>query len=238
MCIRSEAVMAVNCAQTSASPELLKQVFQTIHAESCPGSFNFHMHTVYSDGRLQPEELIEQAIAIGLKGFAITDHHTVGGYQIAQRFLENWQMSNPQRENSAPHFWSGVEINADLLDTEVHILGYAFDPSHPCLQCYLQKRTTSGEDYRAANVIAAIHQAGGLAVLAHPARYKRSHFELIPAAAQLGIDGVETYYAYNNPNPWRPSAIETKQVQQLAATHKLLSSCGTDTHGRSLLRRL
>ena len=229
--------MAVNVAQISASPQRLKQVFQTINAESCPLSFNFHMHTVYSDGRLQPEALIQQAIAIGLKGLAITDHHTIAGYQIAHRWLENWKLSN-RPEIPAPQLWSGVEINALLLGIEVHILGYAFDPAHPCLAPYLQRHAASGEDYQAANVIAAIHQAGGLAVLAHPARYKRSHFDLIPAAAQVGIDGVETYYAYNNPNLWQPSPKETPQVQQLAAIDNLLSTCGTDTHGFSLLQRL
>ena len=58
--------MAVNFAQTSASTQLLKQVFQTIDADSCPWSYNFHMHTVYSEGKLQPEALIEQAVTIGL----------------------------------------------------------------------------------------------------------------------------------------------------------------------------
>jgi len=62
---------------------------------------------------------MQQAIAIGLKGLAITDHHTVGGYQIAQRWLENWKLSNPQLENTSP--LGGVEINAGLLGIEVHI---------------------------------------------------------------------------------------------------------------------
>ncbi len=229
--------MVVNFAPTCASPQRLKQIFHTIDAESCPRSFNFHMHTVHSDGRFQPEELIQQAIAIGLKGLAITDHHTIDGYQIAQRWLENWKLSNPHSENSAPHLWSGVEINAGLLGIEVHILGYAFDPAHPCLAPYLQKQASSGDDYQAASVIAAIHQAGGLAVLAHPARYKRSHFDLVPAAAQLGIDGIETYYSYNNPNSWQPSPIQTQQKQELAATYSLLNTCGTDTHGINLLQR-
>lgn len=231
--------MAVDFARTITPATVqLQRVFQHIDAKSCPLAFNFHMHTVYSDGKLQPSELIEQAIAIGLKGLAITDHHTLAGFQIAQRCLEDWRWRNPGEAFRTPQLWTGVEINAGLLETDVHILGYAFDPAHPCLQPYLQRQTTSGEDYRAANVIAAIHQAGGLAVLAHPARYKRSHFDLIPAAAQLGIDGMETYYAYNNPSPWQPSPKETNQMQQLAATHALLSTCGTDTHGLSLLQRL
>ncbi len=230
--------MVVNFAQSSASPQQLLQVFQTINAESCPRSFNFHMHTVHSDGRLQPEVLIHQAIVIGLKGLAITDHHSISGYQAAQRWLENWKLNNPQIENSAPHLWSGVEINANLLGIEVHILGYAFEPAHSTLAPYIQGKAASGNNYQAANVIAAIQQAGGLAVLAHPARYKRSHFDLIPAAAQMGIDGVEAFYAYNNPNPWEPSPTETQQVQKLAATYSLLNTCGTDTHGFSLLQRL
>jgi predicted metal-dependent phosphoesterase TrpH len=231
--------MAVYFAQTSNSlSQQLQRVFQTIDAESCPLAFNFHMHTVYSDGKLQPEELIEQAIAIGLRGLAITDHHTVGGYRAAQRYLAQWQLHHPDLEACVPQLWSGVEINAGLLDTEVHILAYAFDPQHSRLQPYLQRRAVAGEEYRAANVIGAIHAAGGLAVLAHPARYKRSHFDLIPAASQLGIDGVETYYAYNNPKPWQPSAQETQQVQHLAQSYYLLNTCGTDTHGQSLLQRL
>lgn len=228
--------MVVNFAQTSASTELLKQVFQRIEAQSCPKLFNFHMHTIHSDGRLQPTVLMEQAIAIGLKGLAITDHHCVDGYLAARAWLEDWQRYNP--DSKTPYLWSGAEINANLLDNEVHILAYAFDLEHPSIKPYLQKKAITGEGYEAINVIAAIHEAGGLAVLAHPARYRRSHFELIPAAAESGIDGVETFYAYNNPSPWRPSARESEQVQQLASEYGLYNTCGTDTHGLNLLQRL
>ena len=72
-----EKVMVINFARTCASKMLLKEVFQNLDAQSCPNSYNFHMHTVYSDGKLQPSELMQQAINIGLKGLAITDHHTV-----------------------------------------------------------------------------------------------------------------------------------------------------------------
>ena len=228
--------MAVNLARTTASTELLKQVFQNIDAQSCPRLFNFHMHTVYSDGRLQPSALMEQAIAIGLKGLAITDHHGIMGYQASFAWLEDWKWNHPGA--STPYLWSGVEINASLLDIEVHILAYAFTPEHPSMKPYLQRRTTTGQEYQASNVIAAIHEAGGLAVLAHPARYKRSLFDLIPAASQKGIDGVETFYAYNNPNPWKPSVVESEQVQKLADEYFLFNTCGTDTHGLSLLQRL
>ncbi len=228
--------MTVYLTRTSASKELLEQVFQTVNAQSCPRYFNFHMHTVFSDGRLQPDTLMEQATAIGLKGLAITDHHSIDGYQAAQNWLEDMKWNNP--DANTPHLWSGVEINANVLNIEVHILGYAFDPEEPSIKPYIQRDATTDQEYQAEAVIAAIQDAGGLAVLAHPARYKRSHFDLIPAIAAAGIDGVETFYAYNNPNPWKPSALESKQVQQLASEYGLFNTCGTDTHGLSLLRRL
>lgn len=214
----------------------LKAVLRSLDSESCPHHYNFHMHTLYSDGKLHPEALIEQAITIGLKGLAITDHHTINGYQAAQKWLETYQ--DAEDNQSLPNLWSGVEINAQLLDVEVHILGYCFDPLDEEMQVYFQRTATSGEAYQAAQVISTIQQAGGVAVLAHPARYKRSLFELIPAAAELGIDGIETYYCYSNTDPWRPSPEPTLQVHQLGTTHGLWHTCGTDTHGLNLLRRL
>lgn len=186
---------------------------------------------------------MEQAIAIGLSGLAITDHHSTGGYDRAQRWLSNLRSAwaggagNPASE-SLPQLWAGMEVTADLLDDEVHILCYAFDPAHPDLQIYQQGQSVAGEARQAGRVIAAVHRAGGLAVLAHPARYKRSPQDLIPAAADLGIDGIETYYAYNNPSPWRPSPHQTDEVRQLGDRLGLLHTCGTDTHGLNLLQRL
>jgi len=228
--------MVINFARTTVSKELLKQVFQRIDAQSCPQLFNFHMHTVHSDGKLEPGDLMSQAIAIGLKGLAITDHHSIIGYQTALAWLEDWKWSNPDAH--VPYLWSGAEINANLLDNEVHILAYAFESEHPSMKPYLQKIPSVGKAYQAVNVITAIHEAGGLAVLAHPARYRRSHFDLIPAAAGYGIDGVETFYAYNNPKPWKASEVETEEVQQLAEKFELFNTCGTDTHGVNLLHRL
>lgn len=215
----------------------LKTVFQGIDAGSCPQSFNFHMHTVYSDGQFQPEGLIQQAIALGLKGLAITDHHTVGGSQVARAWLEHWQAQSPT-ECATPAFWTGVEITSELLGTEVHILGYAFDPDHSAIRSYLQGHAPQGAASAAAQVITAIQQAGGLAVLAHPARYRRSPAELIPVLADLGIDGIETYYCYTNPPVWQPSPNQTQGVQELGNHHGLLHTCGTDTHGMNLLQRL
>lgn len=221
----------------TAAAAQVQTVLQGIEADSCPRLYNFHLHTTCSDGKLQPREVMEQAIAIGLRGLAITDHHGVRGYEAACAWLEDYQWRSGGR-SPLPKLWVGTEINADLQGTEVHILAYGFQTSHVAMRPYLVGRPPQGDAHLAPNVIAAIQQAGGLAILAHPARYRRSPQELILAAYRYGIDGVETYYAYGNPNPWQATPEPTQAIASLAAELNLLSSCGTDTHGRSLLSRL
>jgi predicted metal-dependent phosphoesterase TrpH len=197
------------------------------------------MHTNCSDGKLQPEDLMAQAVEIGLQGMAITDHHCVKGYYRAAKWLEAQSLAEPlgTRINSL-QLWTGIEITAYLPPVDVHILGYGFDPLAPSLVPYLTGREPRGVDARAERAIAALHEAGAIVVLAHPARYRRSPEELIPTAVSLGIDGVETYYAYNNPNPWIPSFEQTETVKRLGNSYNLLHTCGTDTHGLNLLQRL
>lgn len=225
-----------NNPQTNLST--LKTVFQNLHEDSCPLHYNFHMHTVYSDGQLLPSEVMQQAVDIGLQGLAITDHNTTGGYRAAKNWLQQHQQNRPAGV-MLPTLWSGIEINAELLGTEVHILGYGFDPDHQAMQPYQQGKVVTGEAYRSQRVVEAIHAAGGLAVLAHPARYRGTSVEaLVPEAFRLGFDGVEAYYAYNNPSPWKPSPKPTRKVKQLTRMYGLLNTCGTDTHGRTILQRL
>jgi predicted metal-dependent phosphoesterase TrpH len=217
----------------------LKSVFQSITPESCPLSYNFHLHTVYSDGQMRPEELVQQAISYGLKGLAITDHHTVAGYRSAQRWLARWSAQDKDTQTQTfPYLWSGVEITTKLLDIEVHLLGYGFDPEHLAIKPYLLGQSPVGDAAKAVQVIRAIQDAGGLAVLAHPVRYKKQPAELISAAVRLGIDGVEAYYSYGNLDPWQPSPTQTQLVFELSQAYGLLKTCGTDSHGLSILKRV
>ncbi|AFZ44455.1 PHP domain protein [Halothece sp. PCC 7418] len=211
----------------------LKAIWETINADSCPHYYNFHLHTICSDGQLDPKALIQQALEINLQGLAITDHHTVKGYRMARQYLESYG-----NFSSFPQLWTGVEITSILMETEVHILGYGFNPEHPTILPYLRGQSPKGVAASAKNVINAIHEADGLVVLAHPERYRRPAKELIPAGVALGIDGVETYYAYKNTIPWRPSAEETMEVKALSQQYDLFNTCGTDTHGLDLLQRV
>ena len=215
----------------------LARIWETLTENSCPSNYNFHLHTNCSDGQLSPESLIEQAISLGLQGLAITDHHCIDGFYCAQQHLADKKF-NSKSSRITLHLWTGIEITSLLNGTSVHILGYGFNPEADTLQQYLTGESPTGKSAQAKNVIQAIHEADGLVVLAHPSRYRRSARELILEAYHLGIDGIETYYAYGNPKPWQPSEQQTLTAKQMARQYNLYTTCGTDTHGSSILIRV
>ena len=163
--------MIVSTATKPSAQDIqaLQEAWSRLDAKSCPYEYNFHMHTICSDGQLTPKQLIQQAVSVGLKGLAITDHHSLEGYKIADKWLQETSLEIPGE--SLPHLWTGIEITSRLLDIEVHILGYGFTLEHPALEPYLWGESPQGSLALASNVINAIHQAGGMAVLAHPERY-------------------------------------------------------------------
>ncbi|MDJ0658600.1 MAG: PHP domain-containing protein [Crocosphaera sp.] len=229
-------IVSTSPKPSSQDSQALQEVWSRLNAHSCPHEYNFHMHTICSDGQLTPEQLIKQAANIGLKGLAITDHHSVEGYKIAQTWLKKTSLEGSKV--SLPHLWTGIEITSRLLDIEVHILGYAFNPEHPAMDSYLWGERPLGTQGLVSTVIQAIHQAGGMAILAHPERYPYPAKKVIPVAVDSGIDGVEAFYAYNNPKPWKTSPRQTETVLNLSYLYGLYHTCGTDTHGVNLLQKI
>ena len=53
-------------------------------------SCDLHMHTLYSDGALSPQALVQQAARIGLTTVAITDHDNTRGSREAQTPAADW----------------------------------------------------------------------------------------------------------------------------------------------------
>ena len=208
----------------------LRSVLQQVGPESCPGLFNFHCHTVCSDGSLEPEALIAQATRRGLRHLAVTDHHSSRAYRPMRAWLDQCQ----QRGDTVPSLWSGMEISCLLRGCLVHVLALGFELDHPALQPYNHGDAVTGEPLRAETVVKAIHAAGGLAVLAHPARYRLGHAELIDAAAAMGMDGGEAWYDYEMNLRWRPSPLICEAIDSQLADLGLLRTCGTDSHGIDL----
>jgi len=76
----------------------------------------------------------------------------------------------------------------------------------------------------AVDAIALIHQAGGLAVIAHPAL---NHYdEMIPLLARLGVDGLECFHTKHTPK-------KARRYLNVAARLNLLVTGGSDCHGFS-----
>ena len=112
-----------------------------------------------------------------------------------------------------------------------------FDIYSQPIQPYCHGEAVTGSSLRADNVVNAINKSRGISILAHPARYRIDFASLIHEAHLIGINGLEVWYDYDLSPKWSPSLLVCKSISQLAAKYKMLSSCGTDTHGYSLLGR-
>lgn len=221
-------------AAGSASPSHpLRSVLAGVHADSCPVELNFHCHTTCSDGSLRPEQLGGQALAIGLRHLAVTDHHSTQAFEP----LSRWLVQRQDAGVAVPTLWSGIEISCLLEGCLVHVLALGFEPGHPALAPYRQGRAPVGAPLRAEEVRQRIHDAGGLALLAHPGRYRLPFQRLIPAAAALGFDGAEAFYDYDMRPRWQPTPLICEAIDALLTNLGLLRSCGTDTHGLELCGR-
>jgi predicted metal-dependent phosphoesterase TrpH len=220
--------VAVLRAEAEGHP--LAAVLRQVGPESCPTRFNFHCHTLCSDGSLAPEELADQAVAIGLEHLAVTDHHALAAHDRIAAALARHQEGG----SAVPILWRGVEISCLLEGCLVHVLGLGFGPDPEPLAPYLQGEAVVGPGLRAEAVVAAVRGAGGLALLAHPARYRLPHQRLIAAAAKVGLDGGEAWYDYTMAPRWRPTPVVCDAIAQNLSDRGLLHSCGTDTHGLAL----
>lgn len=187
---------------------------------------NLHIHSDFSDGAVNAEELVAQAKAKGLKHIAISDHNTLNAY-LKTKILKE-EIVIPAIEFDC---WYGTVF--------LHLLGYGIDVKNKELQalCAKTKRGTEADWVRIFSlnhpkkVIKAIHDAGGLAVLAHPACcFTLSLDRLVKNLTKLGLDGIEVYYPYARHR--RIVKFHTvKTVEQLADKYKLIKTGGTDEHG-------
>ena len=83
-------------------------------------------------------------------------------------------------------------------------------------------------------LIQAIHNAGGIAVLAHPACCWAINLEkFVKKLISYGLDGIEVYYPYK-----RHRGIikfhTAKEVERIADKYNLIKTGGTDLHGKFL----
>ncbi|MBW7995571.1 MAG: PHP domain-containing protein [Candidatus Glassbacteria bacterium] len=84
---------------------------------------DLHIHSAYSDGKMNVTELVPLARERGLHVLGITDHDTVDHYGDALAC---------GREHGLTMI-CGTEFSTRLGERELHILGYGLDPAEPRL---------------------------------------------------------------------------------------------------------
>ncbi|MBQ8459760.1 PHP domain-containing protein [bacterium] len=186
---------------------------------------NLHIHTKYSDGLGDFNELTSQAKE-KYQVFAITDHNTVQGH-----------LDNP---NSGAI--TGVEFDVWHKYIFLHLLAYGIDINHPAMQKFYarNKRDTEKDIVRILSkrnlkeLISAIHLSGGIAVLAHPACCWALNLEkFVKELVDMGLDGIEVYYPYPR---WRKyiKFSSPAEVEKIAEKFNLIKTGGTDCHSINL----
>src|SRR3984885_9842446 len=115
-----------------------------VHAADGLGVAEIHAHTLASDGMVSAVELVRSAAAIGLNVLCITDHDTIS--------------------ELGPAMEAGAPLGVDIVHGEE--ITASFPPGIHIVGLFVERQIRmhmSVED-----TVDAIHDAGGLAVIAHP----------------------------------------------------------------------
>ena len=185
---------------------------------------NLHIHTTCSDGKAEAEDILKSAKEQGYELIAITDHNTIEAHKLIQDDI----------------LMTGVEFDCWCGYVFIHLLAYGIDIHNEELAQFMAKTKAETEGdlirlFSTRNVpklIKAIHNAGGIAVLAHPACYWAISLEnLVKKLISYGLDGIEVYYPY----PRFRKIVKfhsSKDVRKIADKYpQLIKTGGTDFHG-------
>lgn len=110
---------------------------------------DLHTHSSFSDGTLNPKELITLAHKTGLKAIALTDHDIIDGLSLARETAKELGIE----------FINGIEFSADYQGVELHILGYFINPENKELLAFLKELDISREE-RNKNLLNRLNEIG------------------------------------------------------------------------------
>ena len=203
----------------------IKELFLKFNKEDFYSKVNLHIHSNLSDGTQDFDALVEQAKAQNMKYIAITDHNCVLGHK-------NTKYKNEQM------LIKGVEFDCFYKMSLLHILGYGIDVENKKINnlCAKNEKEQKNDLIRLfksrhpKNVIEAIHDAGGIAVLAHPCCCNVFNLDdFVKNLVKLGLDGIEVYYPYDR---FRGviKFSSRKLPHKLAQKYNLIKTGGSDEH--------
>ncbi len=190
---------------------------------------NLHLHSTFSDGKGNVTEILQQAHKLGYKKISFCDHNTLEAYKQTEILKDDIILP-------------GIEFDVWCGYVFMHLLAYGIDINNEELLsfCAKDKKETELDIIRIfakrdiKKLIKAIHNAGGIAVLAHPACCWAINLEsFVKKLISYGLDGIEVYYPYK-----RHRGIikfhTAKEVERIADKYNLIKTGGTDLHGTKL----
>ncbi len=160
-----------------------------------------------------------------------------------RRFVDNRNNRNKQMIEKLAEAGFSItpeavyEANPDSVVARPHIARYlvstgqASDVNEVFERYIAAGRPCYVERYKISPIEAVhlIHEAGGLAILAHPCLYKLPRETLLRMIAEMkeaGLDGIEALYSRNE-------GTDKEDYLQIAGDFDLLVSGGSDFHGSS-----
>jgi predicted metal-dependent phosphoesterase TrpH len=115
---------------------------------------DFHLHTIASDGVLEPDDLVSRVAACGVGRLAITDHETLAAYR--------WRGGEvfARARSLGVELVVGIELDVALEGREVHVLGLGLDPVAPGLRRHLEA-VKQAREQRARHELALVNELMG-----------------------------------------------------------------------------
>lgn len=186
---------------------------------------DLHIHTSCSDGEGDYNQIVKSAKEKGYKLISITDHNTVEAHKHIQDEI----------------LITGVEFDCWFGYVFIHLLAYNIDINHPSITPFFAKNKAETEGVlirllqkrNVEKLIKAIHEAGGIAVLAHPACcWALSLERLVKNLVKVGLDGIETYYPYPRFRKFAKFHSANDVIRIAEKYPELIKTGGTDFHGK------
>ena len=172
-----------------------------------------HIHSVFSDGEESLDRLVEKLRLAGMSFAAVSDHAEV----FDERRMEEYVLLCDALSTESFVVIPGLEFA--LHGGDIHILGYG-----------ITRRIRSNS---AEALVDGIHEAGGLAVLAHPPF--GSINILGPVRAKL--DGIEVWNGRYD-GTYAPRADSFQLLRRIRGLNpKAVAYCGIDLHKIAQLRK-
>lgn len=96
---------------------------------------DLHTHSTKSDGSYTPTELVDYAVAKGLRAVALTDHDTVDGLKEALLHARALEQEGRPSVEVVP----GIEFSTEYEKKDVHVVGLYISYDAPSFQAKLQE---------------------------------------------------------------------------------------------------